>query len=69
MPNVKDAYETTAGYIAVRDENDSVWVLKKTYLTDSMSHNQRLEKAIDLFLQRKTDAFDRFDEARHGFLH
>lgn len=69
MPNVKDAYEITRGYIAVRDENDNVWVLKKFYLTDSMSHNEKLEKAIDLFLQKKTDAFDRFDELRHGFLH
>ena len=69
MPSVRDAYETTAGYAVVRDQSWDVWVLKRDYINDSMSHNEKLEKAIDLFVKGKLEAFERYDDKLHGLLH
>ncbi len=69
MAVIKDAYETTTGCVAVREEDGSVWVLKQTYLDGSMSHNQKLERAIDLFKKDKRDAFEKYSGKLHGLLH
>ena len=69
MPAVKDAYRTTRGNVAVRDEKGNVWVLEKGQLSTSMSRDEQLEKAIDLFVKGTMDAFERYSERRHGLLH
>lgn len=69
MTTVKDAYETNEGYAAVRDETGDVWVLKGSYITDSMSHDEKLEKAIALFIRGELDAFENYNEKHHGLLH
>jgi len=69
MLAVKDAYQTTTGNIAVRDEKGNVWVLEKDRLGASMSCDEQLEKAVDLFVKGTMDAFERYNERRHGLLH
>jgi hypothetical protein len=68
MTTVKDAYEANKGYAAVRDETGDVWVLKGSYITDSMSHDD-FEKAIALFIKGELDAFENYNEKHHGLLH
>jgi hypothetical protein len=69
MPAVKDAYRTTTGNVAVRDEAGKVWVLKREHLSASMNENEQLEKAIDLFIEGSTSAFESYYSDRHGLLH
>ena len=69
MPEVKDAYHTTKERIVVRDTKNNVWVVRKEWLSDLMSDEVKLEKAIDLFTTGKLDAFEKYDEKIHGLLH
>jgi hypothetical protein len=68
MAEIKDAYETTAGFAVVKEEDGSIWTLKQAYLDDSLSHNQKLARAIDLFKQNKLDAFEKYSDKIHGLL-
>ena len=65
---VKEAHQTTTGNVAVIDEKDNLWVLKRDYLNASVTRNKRLEKAIKLFTRDTMIAFEKYDEARHGVL-
>jgi hypothetical protein len=69
MAAIKDAYETTTSHVAIRDEDGNVWALKQAFLDDSMSHNQKLERAIDLFKQDNFTAFEKYNDKIHGLLH
>ena len=69
MPKVKDAYQTTTGNVAVRDEKGNVWVLKRNWLNASVSGDEKLEKAIELFIEGTIIAFEEYNRDRHGLLH
>jgi len=68
MVAVKSAYQTTTGDVAVRDGKGVIWVLKKDWLNASVSRNEQLQKAINLFIGGTLIAFERYDKDRHGVL-
>jgi len=68
MLAVKDAHQTTTGNVVVRDEAGNAWVLKKDWLNASMTRNEQLEEAINLFIKGTPIAFERYDKDRHGLL-
>jgi len=68
MVAVKSAYQTTTGDMAVRDGKGVIWVLKKNWLNASVSRNEQLQKAINLFTEGTLTAFERYDKDRHGVL-
>jgi len=68
MLAVKEAHQTTTGNIAVIDKKDNLWVLKRDWLNASMTRNEKLNKAIKLFIGGTLIAFERYDKTRHGVL-
>jgi len=69
MPRVRDAYQTTTGAIAVRDdEKFSLWILKEEWLDDSMTVEEQFDTAIELFSDGMMEAFEKYDANHHGLL-
>ena len=68
MLAVKEAHQTTTGNVVVIDEKGNLWVLKRDYLNASMTRNEKLGEAINLFTGGTLTAFETYDEARHGVL-
>ena len=68
MQAVRDAYQTTTGNVVVRDKAGKAWVLTKDRLDTSMTRNEQLSEAINLFTRGVLVAFEEYDEERHGTL-
>ena len=68
MPMVKDAHQTTTGNVVVKDEEGGAWVLRRDWQNTSMTRNEQLAEAVNLFSKGTVIAFERYDEARHGSL-
>ena len=68
MPAARDAHQTTTGDVVVKDEEGDAWVLRKDWQNTSMTRNEQLSRAINLFNKGTVIAFERYDEARHGSL-
>ena len=69
MQRARDAYRTTTGSIAVRDDTSfKLWVLKEGWLGDSRTVEGQCEKAVKLFDAGMMEAFERYDENLHGRL-
>jgi len=64
----KDAHQTTKGNVVVRDEEGNAWVLKRDWLDISMTRNEQLGEAINLFTKGTMIAFEKYNKDRHGLL-
>lgn len=68
MLAAKAAHQTTTGNVVVRDEEGNAWVLKRDWLDTSMTRNEQLGEAINLFTEGTMIAFETYDGDRHGML-
>ena len=66
MLAVRDAYQTAKGNVVVRDKKGKAWVLSRDWFDTSMTRNEQLSEAINLFIRGTLVAFEEYDEERHG---